>query len=312
MHEHVFLNLIPEFRGVGLLNDADLMARELEAFAAAGGGAMVELTGAELTVGAAPDPGGHFRGVADSGFPEHGTRTVNHVLALAEISERTGVHLILGTGHYRDPYLTDGWLDRRSATDIAQRLIADLTEGFPGTSVRAGIIGEIGADKWFISPAEERSFRAAARAHRATGVPITTHAARWPVGVAQLDLLAEEDVDPRNVIIGHCDGVNIPEYHLAIAQRGAFVQFDTIRGGGAYDVELRVACVMRLARAGHLDQILLSQDVCRRDHLSATGGCGYVYILNRFRAELGRAGLDDGEIEQLLIGNPQRALGGAR
>ena len=40
----------------------------------------------------------------------------------------------------------------------------DVQAGFPGTSVRAGIIGEIGADKWFISPLEERSFRSAALA----------------------------------------------------------------------------------------------------------------------------------------------------
>jgi phosphotriesterase-related protein len=308
MHEHIFLNLIPEFRGVGLLNDPDLMAQELTDFVQAGGNTIVELTSAELTIGASPDPGGHFRGVPDSGYPEHGTRTVNSVLALAEISERTGVHVILGTGHYRDPYLTDGWLDHRSAAAIAERLVADITEGFPGTTIKAGIIGEIGADKWYISAVEERSFRAAGRAHRETGVPITTHAARWPVGVLQLDLLAEEGVDPAKVIIGHCDGVNIPEYHLAIAQRGAYVQFDTIRGGSPYDVQMRVDHIMRLAAAGHLDRILLSQDVCRRDHLRATGGCGFVYILNEFRTSLRKAGLDDGEIEQLLVANPQRAL----
>jgi phosphotriesterase-related protein len=309
-HEHVFLNLIPEFRGVGLLNDADLMEQEVRAFAEAGGRTMVELTGAELTVGAAPDPGGHFRGTPDSGYPEHGTRTVNNVLALAAVSERTGVNLVLGTGHYRDPYLTSGWIDHRSAGQVAERMIADLTEGFPGTGVKAGIIGEIGADKWYISAVEERSFRAAAKAHRATGATITTHAARWPVGVLQLDLLAEEGVEPGRVIIGHCDGVNIPEYHLAIAERGAYVQFDTIRGGHAYDVQLRVDCVMRMAKAGYLDRILLSQDVCRRDQLRATGGCGFVYILNEFRDLLGKAGLDDGEIEQILVTNARSALAG--
>ena len=40
------------------------------------------------------------------------------------------------------------------------------------------VIGEIGADHPYPSAREERSFRAAARAHRRTGATITTHAAR--------------------------------------------------------------------------------------------------------------------------------------
>jgi predicted metal-dependent phosphotriesterase family hydrolase len=309
-HEHLFINLIPEFRGVGLVNDAALLAQELDAFTAAGGSTIIELTSAELTVGAAPDPAGYFRGVPDSGYPEHGTRTVNNVLGLRQLAETTGVNLILGTGHYRDPYLGDGWLDHRSSQQIADRMTADLTSGFPGTDVRAGIIGEIGADKWYISPVEERSFRAAARAHLATGATITTHAARWPIGVAQLDLLAAEGVASNRVIVGHCDGVNIPEYHLEIARRGAYVQLDTIRGSSTYDTEMRVDSIRRLIAAGHLDRILLSQDVCRRDHLRATGGCGYTYILEHFVERLFKAGIARSQIDQMLIENPRRALTG--
>lgn len=309
-HEHVLINLIPEFRGVGLVNDPELVKRELQAFVAAGGSTMVELTSAELTIGASPDPAGYFRGVPDSGYPEHGSRTVNHVLTLQQLSVDSGVNLVLGTGHYRDPYLYDGWVDHRSVDEVAARMIADLTDGFPGTSVRAGIIGEVGADKWYMSAVEERSFRAAAKAHRATGATITTHASRWPVGVPQLDLLTSEGVDPRRVIIGHCDAVNIPEYHLEIARRGAYVQFDTVRGSSVYDTELRAGFVMQLRKAGYLDKILLSHDVCRKDHMRLEGGCGYTYIFEEFLALLQKWGMGEDEVDQLVVDNPRRALTG--
>lgn len=308
-HEHIFLNLLREFRGTGLLNDSGLMEQELIAFVDAGGGTIVELTPAELTVGASPDPSGYFRGTRDSGYADHGSRTVNNVLELRQLSEKTGVNLVLGTGHYRDPYFDSGWLAHRTVDEIAERLICDLRDGFPGTDVRAGIIGEIGFDKWHSSPIEERSFRAAGRAHRSTGVTISTHAPNWPMGIPQLDLLAEEGVDPRRVIVGHCDTINIPEYHLALAERGAFVQFDTIRGGSSYDVSLRADFVMCLVRAGYIDQILLSHDVCRRDHLKALGGFGFVYILNEFRSVLLKLGLESGQIDHILFDNPRRALG---
>jgi phosphotriesterase-related protein len=37
MHEHIFIDLLREFRGDGLLNDAPLAARELTRFREAGG-----------------------------------------------------------------------------------------------------------------------------------------------------------------------------------------------------------------------------------------------------------------------------------
>lgn len=308
-HEHVFINLLPEFRGNGLLNDADLARRELEAFRDAGGGTLVDLTSAELTVGASPDPLGLFRGEPHPQPETRQTRAHNNVVELRELALATGVNIVLGTGHYRDPYLQD--FDRFGADLLAERMILDLTEGFPDTGVKAAVIGEVGSDRWYLSAAEERSFRAAARAQQATGAPISTHASRWPVGLAQLDVLESEGADPGNVIIGHCDSINIPEYHLALAQRGVYVQFDTVRGENAYETERRVRYVLALVRAGFGDRVLLSQDVCRKDHLATFGGPGYAYVLGGFRDELLTAGLDDGEIDRLLIDNPRAALTGA-
>ena len=284
-HEHVFIDLVREYRGSGLLNDEHLARQELAALRAAGGGTLVDLTLDEI----GRDPA-----------------------ALRRASEATGISIVMGCGHYRDPYLDRGWFDRTAVDAIADVLVRDITEGVRGTGIRAGIIGEIGSDRGYISAAEERSFRAAARAHRQTGLTISTHAARWPVGTAQLGLLAEEGVDPRRVIVGHTDSVPVPGYHLALVRQGCYVSFDSIGTGSRYDTERAVGYVLELVRAGFGEQILLSQDVCLRDHLQACGGCGYAYLLTGFLPMLTAAGLDPEQVRSFVTSNPRAALTGVR
>lgn len=282
-HEHVFIDLVREYRGDGLLNDRALAVEELRAFTAAGGRTLVDCT----SLGLGRDP-----------------------LALRSIAQDTGLHIVMGCGYYRDPYLADQPVNRLSVDEVADLIVRDIEEGADGTDVRAGVIGEIGSDRKYISALEERSFRAAARAHHRTGLTITTHAARWPVGLPQLDLLAEEDVDPARVVVGHCDMVPDPSYHLAVARRGAFVQFDTVQGETEYDTRARLSWIRALAERGHLGQVLLSQDVCLRSNLLATGGSGYAYVPTAFADRLRAAGFSGSDVTTLLVDNPRRALTG--
>lgn len=291
MHEHLFLDMIRELRMEGLLNDVPLAVAELERFRDAGGHTIVDLTNSGL--GRAPH-------------------------AVRHVSEETGVHVVLGCGFYRQQYFDRDWMDRTSIDELATMIIRDLTEGIDGTGIRAGIIGEIGCDE-HPTKQEERSIRAAGRAHVETGATISTHAARWPVGTEQLDLLEDEGVDPARIIIGHCDTVrstawrsveDVHRYHLEIARRGAYVQFDTIRPGTDHDVESRVAFVCRLLEAGHGHQVLLGQDIARKPLLHAYGGGGYDFLLTGFTPLLRKRGVSDEEIDMMLVANPRRALTG--
>lgn len=308
MHEHVFANLMQEYRATGLLNGMDTMVEEVDGFVAVGGGTIVDVTPAELTRGASPDPSGTFSTTSGQRGGPWPSRSPENVAALEEVASRTGAHIVVGTGHYRDPYLGDGWLDEHTVDEISEQLIRDVEEGISGTGVRAGILGEIGADKWFVSAREERSFRAAARAQRHTGLALTTHAARWPVGIAQLDLLAEEGVDPRRVIIGHCDSVPLIEYHEAIARRGAFVQYDLIRGESEAQTRRTVELVMEMVRKGYGSHLLLSHDVCTSSQLASNGGSGFAFVPSVFAAALHDAGLECEEVDSILRDNPRRAL----
>ncbi len=288
-HEHVFIDLTREYRPDGLLNDVPLAIEELGWFRQAGGRTVVDVT--SIGIG-------------------------RHPRSLREVSERTGLHIVAGTGIYRRQYHDKEWLDRVSTNALADVIMADLNEGIEGTDIRAGIIGELACDEW-LTAAEERGFRAAARAQRATGVSITTHAARWPVGLPQLDIFDEEGVDPRRVIIGHCDTVasvewssvqDVMAYHGQIAHRGAYVQFDNIRMGSEHALRRRVDYVRNLLDKGHGEQVLLSQDVCLTSHLRAFGGGGYDFVATVFLPLLQAGGVSKAELEMLVVGNPRRAL----
>lgn len=300
-HEHVFLNLMRERRGDGLLTDESQAVAELSTFRCQGGSAIIDLTAAELTPGSVPDANPTF----DAQSPGQ-TREPRSIEALRRVSQAADVHIFLATGRYRDPYLHRPLIDRLGVNGLAEEMVHDLTDGFADTSVRAALIGEIGSDAWYISAAEERVFRAAAAAHHHTGAAIYTHAARWEVGLQQLDLLQECGVQPQHVAIGHVDTVPSPDYALRLAERGTYVGLDTIyskaRGRWALDR------LLDLVDAGFADQVLLSHDVCVTSQLQSAGGPGYGHVLGDLRDQALARGLPAETYARVVSRNPRALL----
>jgi predicted metal-dependent phosphotriesterase family hydrolase len=272
-----------------LTPDDEVIIPELARFRDAGGGTLVDVT--PRSVGRDP-------------------------ARLARYARQTGLTVVMGTGWYRGAYYPpDALIDRRSVDDLAEELIRDATEGVAvddGTRVRAGIIGEIGTDKPWISALEERVHRAAARAARSTGLAITTHSVMSPVGLAQLALFEEEGADPARVVIGHADSYPRLDYYLAIVERGATVEFDFLgmsftpmeRHGEPRIVDL----LLELLSRGHAERVLLSQDVCHNEQLTRYGGHGYTYLADTFLPRLRDCGADDATIRTITVDNPRRLL----
>jgi len=281
MHEHVLCDF---YRVTGkpdhLLNDEDLAVEELQPLVAAGGAGLVECTTPDLH---------------------------RNPPALRRISERTGLHIIMGAGWYRQPFYPEE-IDRAPTAALAERMIQELTVGVDPWGIRAGIIGEIGAHLDYLTAQEERVLRAAARAHRGTGAPLTTHASMYPVGLAQLDILREEGADLSRVIVGHCDTYLSLEYHLAVLKTGAYVQFDTIGRTHLNPDRRRADALIALLRLGWGKQLLLSSDRCYRSDLHAFGGAGYDVVFTGFFARLRELGVPDDELDVLSLHNPRRVL----
>ena len=269
-----------------LRRDEPVIVEELAAFRQAGGGALVDLT---------------LDGVGRD--PEW----------LAGLARATGLHIVMGSGWYRGAhYPAETLVDRRSVESLADEIVRDATDGVGESGIRAGIIGEIGTDKPWISAQEERVHRAAARAARQTGLAITTHAVQSTVGLDQLSVFEAEGADLSRVVVGHADSNPSLDYHLAIVERGASVEFDFL--GMSFTAlerhgEGRIVDILReLLSRGHAERILLSQDVCHDSQLRRYGGSGYTYLAETFLPRLRAAGVSDAEIRTITVDNPRRLL----
>jgi predicted metal-dependent phosphotriesterase family hydrolase len=230
---------------------------------------------------------------------------------LLRMSERTGIHIVMGCGWYREPYYPPGDLiDRRPVEDLAREIISEINQGVAGTGIRPGIIGEVGTDKSWVSAQEERVHRAAARAHLATGLALTTHSIGKPVGLTELAIFEDEGVDPRRIIIGHCDHpfCLFLDYHLELLKRGANVQFDTLGNKTPELDERAFQLLLNYLDRGYADQLLLSQDVCKIQHLRYLGGNGFCYVLDTFLPKLRKAGVPEDLITKMTVENPKRIL----
>ena len=69
-----------------------------------------------------------------------------------------------------------------------------------------------------------------------------------------------------------------------------------------------VSGILTLAEHGHLDKILLSQDVFLKMMLTRYGGNGYAYVQRHFLPRLQRHGFDDKALRQLTHHNPRRVF----
>jgi phosphotriesterase-related protein len=232
---------------------------------------------------------------------------------LLRISELSRLPIIMGGGWYRTAYYPpEVLIDKRSVDSLADELVHDATIGVGETGIRIGILGEIGTDKPWVTPAEERVFRAVARCSRRTGLAISTHAVLSDVGAAQMTILEEEGVDPGRVVIGHADSYPVLDHYLSLISRGASVEFDFLgmaftpmeQYGEAKIIDL----LLELLHRGHADRILLSHDVCHNSQLRHFEGNGYTYLSSTFLPRLRERGVSEAEIDQLTVLNPRRVL----
>lgn len=283
MHEHLFIDLTRDVStNNNYLSDPDLTLAELQRYKDAGGVTLVDQTNRGL----GQDP-----------------------LAVRDMAERSGLNIVLGSGWYREPYY-EAYLYRWKTDQIAEQIVRDVTEGIDDTGVRAGIIGEIGAHFTWISPVEERMLRAAARAQKKTGVALTLHGLRAPLGLDQLDILGEEGVDPRRVVVGHAHSYPYHAYHAEVARRGAFLTFDRMGLTNEYERQRNIRLIRELLDAGYVRHLMLSHDVCYKSDLIAYGGLGYGYLPGELSATLRRAGVSDEQLHQMMVENPRRVLTG--
>ncbi len=269
------------------LADREVAVAEVARFAALGGRTIVEATG--LGIG-------------------------RDLAGLQEVSRRTGVHIVAGTGFYLDAAQPDD-VKGLPAERIAELVLADVRQGVGG--IRPGIVGEIGVGSAF-TPAERASLQAACSVAVETGLGLQVHLPAWfRLADQVLDVVEGAGVDPARVVLCHMgpSGDDLA-YQERVLTRGCFVQYDMI-GMEVFYADQGVQCpsdeenarwLTRLASLGHLDQLLVSQDIFLKSLLRRHGGPGYAHVLQYFVPRLRRHGWDDAAVSRLVVDNPRRLL----
>ena len=290
-HEHLYCDIsVSSGNKDNILNDVTLIVRELEYYRKAGGKSIIELTPVDL----GRDP-----------------------IRLKAISEGSGVQLISGIAFYDQNTYPD-WVRRAAVDQIADYFVHELEEGTDG--VRAALSGELGshnepkpnASGYKLQELETLVFRAAARAQRRTGVPISTHASLGRAGHAQLEVLEHSGADIEKVVIGHCDAhwhkdmEKDMEYYLPILERGAYCGFDLIGWKEWMPDDIRAERVAALIELGYERQLLLGTDTCRLSQLHENGGRGFDFLQTSFLPRLYELGVTHSQIQAMLVESPRR------
>lgn len=236
--------------------------------------------------------------------------------ALQRIARRTKLNIVMGSGFYLEPS-HPAWFTAMDLDEATAFIVEDVGGGATQPAVMAGIIGEIGISKSF-TPAEEKSLRAAARASRITGVPLSIHLPGWErLAHRVLDVVEAEGADLAHTVLCHMNPSHDDlDYQVALARRGAFLEYDMIGMDYYYaDQEAQSPSDEENARAiralidrGFGSQVLMSQDVFLKIMLTRFGGFGYGYILKHFVPRLKRHGIDQAAIDLMLRTNPVRVF----
>jgi phosphotriesterase-related protein len=293
VHEHLLMTggwpvmKEPDYR----LDSVDVAVREVQAAAADGLAAVVEMT-----------PNGFGRSAR----------------GLQEISRRTGVHVVATTGLHKVTYYADNhWLHHYSAEQITQLLVDEVEVGMDEnnlegplidrTEARAGVV-KVATSYHAAGRSVDKLISAVGETHRRTGVPVATHNDKGTFGHQLLDLLSAAGVPEKHVILGHIDHNPDPLVLAELAERGAYLAFDRpgrIKYAPDSDTVRLIAAVVD---SGHADRILLGSDLARRSYWSSLGGGpGLAYLLTTFVPRLVGTELEP-VVRAALTENAARAL----
>lgn len=236
-----------------------------------------------------------------------------YIPRIARIAQQVDLHIVAATGLYTFNELPHYYANRPIEA-MVDHFTRDVTEGIADTGLCAGIF-KCATDRPGITKHVDKVLRAVARAHRRTGVPITTHThAASKRGLEQQQIFREEGVDLSRVIIGHSGDTDDLEYLEQLLVAGSYLGMDRFGIDGYLNTEQRVSVIAELCKRGHAERMMLSHDAsCYLDWIPGESDFAqkmpnwhYLHISQDVLPMLGEAGISDGDIDLMLRRNPAR------
>ena len=237
---------------------------------------------------------------------------------LKELSRKTGLTILTNTGYYgvRDNIYVPRHAFEDSPETIARVWINEFVNGIDNSDIHPGFI-KIGVDRSdTLSAMHEKLIRAAAIAHKATGLTIVSHTGPDAPAFAQIEILKSAGISPEAFVWTHAQHGTFEGY-LKAASEGAWISIDNVRNIPSNDpaksgrIEWYVETLTKLKEHGVLNKILLSHDSGWYNVGQENGGSyrGYTDIFDHLIPALKEKGFTSNDFELLLVKNPQKAYG---
>lgn len=244
-----------------------------------------------------------------------------YIPRIQRVNAEADINIIVATGlytyndvphyfHFRGPgTLLDG------PEFMVEMFVHDIEVGIADTGVKAAIL-KCATDEPGVTPGVERVLRAVAQAHRATGVPISTHThAHTRRGLEQQDIFESEGVDLSRVVIGHSGDTTDIAYLEELMARGSVIGMDRFGIEVLLPFEYRVNTVATLCERGHAGQMVLSHDAaCFNDWLpnaelpTMMPQWNYLHITKDVVPALKARGVTDDQIRAMMVENPRKVF----
>jgi len=234
-------------------------------------------------------------------------------LLFKELSEKSGINIVTNTGYYgasNNKYVPEHAFDD-TPENIARIWIEEFNNGIDGTDVFPGFI-KIAVDrKDTLSSLHEKIVKAAAIAHKATGLTIVSHTGTDGPALAQLEILKKEGVSPEAFVWTHAQDGTFEGYRMA-AEQGSWISIDNVNrnnGNNPGGIDWFVEILTKLKEEKLLHNILISHDAGWYNVGQNQGGNyrGYTDIFDALIPALKAHGFSQNEIDLLLVKNPQKA-----
>jgi len=252
---------------------------------------------------------------------ERGVRTIvdltplnlgRDIDVIRQVAEQSEMQIIAATGFY---WVEEPWLQGWEADRLVEFLVKDITDGIQGTPAKAGII-KAATDHLGVTDLNKKLLQVAARLHRATGVPISTHTdVHRHTGIAQQDVFESEGVDLSRVVIGHCGDTEDVEHLERILARGSFIGMDRFGLDFMLPMEKRVATIAELCRRGKVNQLVLSHDACchidwfpKEMVKQLAPRWTFRHIPDDVLPALRAAGVSEAHVRTMTVDNPRRVF----
>ena len=127
------------------------------------------------------------------------------------------------------------------------------------------------------------------------------------MGLEVIELVKENGVDPRRVILGHVDRNPDLEYHKKMAAQGVTLGYDGPSRAKYWPDSVLIALIKGMCDAGYADHILLGGDNGRASMWPQYGGgYGHNYIIEKFVPRLLEEGVSETDVHKFLYDNPIR------